>query len=325
MTPLRAGMSVASVEGLPRLPAADAPAATAAIADRRARCPDHRRRAGGALGRHRAGETRRPHPARRRQAPAGRQAGAADPQVLRLGRRLPCRDPRLRDRRHPGRGDRAAALGRGLARHHGRGGLRRPHGGRRARRALRHRPAPGPDGRHRRARAHDLLPRQHPARRLRRRRLPDPGQPRPGQVLGAGAHRGRRQRGADRRLPRHPGRHRGGRAGRGAAAGRRLQGARGQAQAAGRPHLHRPHHRLRRGPRARRVGHHRRPRLRLERRPGHREALRGRHGADRRGPGRGGRVHPQGRSSPACPSSTRATPTRSRRPRPPCSPAGSRG
>ena len=31
MTPLRPGMSVASVEGLPRLPAADAPAATAAI------------------------------------------------------------------------------------------------------------------------------------------------------------------------------------------------------------------------------------------------------------------------------------------------------
>ena len=56
------------------------------------------------------------------------------------------------------------------------------------------------------------LSRQPPDRRLWRRRLPDPGQPRPGAAFQPAVHRRRRQRRADRRLPRPAGRHHRGRA-----------------------------------------------------------------------------------------------------------------
>ena len=66
------------------------------------RVPDHRRRAGRAVGGHRAGPRRRPDAPRRRQAPPRRQARPADAQVLRLDRRLLRRHARHRHR-HPAR------------------------------------------------------------------------------------------------------------------------------------------------------------------------------------------------------------------------------
>ena len=85
----------------------------------------------------------------------------------------------------------------------------------------------------------------------------------------AGPHRRRRQRRPDRRLPCHPGRHRGGGPDRGPAPGRRLQGPRRQAHAARGPDLHPPHHRLRLRRRPRGVGHHRRARRPMERETRH--------------------------------------------------------
>ena len=156
-------------------------------------------------------------------------------------------------------------------------------------------PAPGPAGGHRRPRADDLLPRQHPSRRVRGGRLPDPGQPRPGGLRHADPHRGGWERGSHRRVPRAPGGHRGGRAGGGVAGGGRVQGARGQAQAAGRAHPHRSHHRLRRGRGARGAGDRGRARRDRLHARGIRADLRGGRRAHSRGPDQGGRVPPQGR------------------------------
>ena len=95
MTPLRAGMRITPVEGLPRLPAVDAPAVTAAI---ETAAPEVLVIGGGPAGLSAAvelGPAGRPHPGRRRQGPAGREARAADAQVLRLGGGFARRDARL--------------------------------------------------------------------------------------------------------------------------------------------------------------------------------------------------------------------------------------
>ena len=97
-----------------------------------------------------------------------------------------------------------------LDRKHGPGGVLRPQGGRPARGPLLPGPAPGPAGGHRRPGEVPGLQGQHPARRLRRGRLPDPRQPRPGAAHGAALHHRRRQRRPHRRLPRPAGGHPGG-------------------------------------------------------------------------------------------------------------------
>ena len=86
-----------------------------------------------------------------------------------------------------------------LDRDHGPGGVLGPQGGRAAREPLLPRPAPGPAGGHRRPREVAGLQGQHAARRLRRRRLPDPGEPRPRAAHGAALRHRRRQRRPHRR------------------------------------------------------------------------------------------------------------------------------
>ena len=118
---------------------------------------------------------------RRRQAPPRRQAGAADAQVLRVDRRVLRRHARHRHR-DAARDARSAQFenvrvwlnSTALAVFSDRRvGILRD--GR-----YYHRPARDPARGRRRAREVAGLPRQHAARRLRRRRVPDAGQPRPG-------------------------------------------------------------------------------------------------------------------------------------------------
>ena len=93
MTPLAANMVVERGRRAPRA-AGDQ---RGSRAGRRSRDPDrcarHWRRAGRAFRRRRTGPAGHRHAAGRRQGRAGRQAGAADPQVLRLGRGFPGRHP----------------------------------------------------------------------------------------------------------------------------------------------------------------------------------------------------------------------------------------
>ncbi|MCK7482524.1 MAG: 2Fe-2S iron-sulfur cluster-binding protein [Candidatus Moduliflexus flocculans] len=163
----------------------------------------------------RARPARHPDPARRRQAPPRRQAGAADPPLLRLGRGLSTPAPGA-STSPPGsrREVRRSRRVRVWLDSAGSGGIQRPQGRRPASRAGRTSWS-SPEVLLVAAGAREKiagLPGQHPARRLRRRRLPDPGQPRPGAADRPAVHRRRRQRRAHRRLPRPPGRHRRGRA-----------------------------------------------------------------------------------------------------------------
>ena len=218
----RENMVVSAADELPELPPIGRGCPTlGAIAEIADRCAGHRRRAGRAVGRHRAraawesprcssttrasraaswccrptsssarSRTRRPAPAASASAAMLAEAVAADPHVTVWPD--------------------STVLYR----------LLRPQGGR---------PAQGPAAydslvspkvvlNAAGAREKSLrLSRQPPDRGLRRRRLPDPGQPRPGAPLQPAVHRRRRQRRADRRLPRPAGRHHRGRPGRGPA------------------------------------------------------------------------------------------------------------
>ena len=315
---VRPGVRVEPVEGLPELPPVDArrrrPCRGPAHRDRPRPRPDHRRRAGRALGRDRARPARHRDPSHRRQAPARRQARPADPPVLRLHRRGLRRHPGHRHR-HP-LGERGPLVPRrpGLAPDDGPGRLQRPEG-RRPRRGpeICPRRAGSPAGDVRRAGEEPGLSRQHPARRLRRRRLPDARQPGPGQADRAAVHRRRRQRRPHRRLPRPPSRHRRRRAGRGHARMRRLQGPPGQAGPAGRSDLHVPHGHQRQRHGRRRVGHHRPRRRKVPAGHGHRAVLRLRHPPHRRRPRSRQRVLPRRPASSGCRPSPPATPRRSPR------------
>ena len=126
---VRPGLRVEPADGLPELPkVASAARHTRDPRDRGSR-PDHRRRAG----RHVRGDPARParHPdaAGGRQAPPGRQAGAANPPLLRLGERGLCGHARDRYRDPAGTRGAGNRLRRGLAGQHCAGGVQRPEGG----------------------------------------------------------------------------------------------------------------------------------------------------------------------------------------------------
>ncbi len=231
MTPVKSGLQVRPVDALPELPRVATPPAMREIARARGPGADHRRGSRGHVRRGSTGTAGRPLPAGGRQGPARRQAGAANPSLLRFDQRGVCGDPGHRHREQARGAGRRVPRPRSLAEQHRLGRVQRPQGGHsaalggRGRRRVRARQAAGAAGCSRRPREVAGISREHSARRLWRGRIPNAGQPRPRAGCGAPVHRRGRERRPHRRLPRaasgHPGRGAGG----GAARVRRLQGA----------------------------------------------------------------------------------------------------